>query len=264
MTRIVTIVAVVLLLTLIVGCETNTGTSQRLPMRTNPYMTADSTPPLERPADATEIDLVEKMVTNRQAYRRSLEALTQYYNASGNHSKVTWANQELTALDRIPQYRYIIEAQVMPSTLRATESIAAADQLYEEAMKIQRQAGPSPMPALLKDSEVLRAAMIKYEELIRQYPTSDKIDDAAFRMGEIHRGFGDHEIALSFYQRAYQWDAATPYPARFRAADILDKRLRRRAEALELYQEAIVKEAQYENLRLMAERRVQELNTSKD
>jgi TolA-binding protein len=264
MTRIVTFVAVVLLLTLIVGCETNTGTSQRLPMRTSSYMPAESTLPLDKPLHATEIDLVEKMATNRQAYRRSLEALIQYYDASGNHSKVTWANQELTALDRIPQYRYIIGAQVMPSTLRATESIAAADQLYDEAMKLQRQAGPSPMPSIMKDEEVLRAAMVKYEELIRGYPTSDKIDDAAFRLGEIHRGFGAYEIAVSYYQRAYQWDAATPYPARFRAADILDKRLRRRAEALELYQEAIVKEAQFENLRLMAERRVQELNTSKD
>lgn len=263
MTRIVTTVTAVLLLTLIVGCETNTGTSQRLPMRTNPHMSA-SPLPLERPSTADEIDLVEKMVANRQAYRTSLEALIQYYNASGNHSKVTWARQELTALERIPQYRYIIEAQVMPATLRATESIAAADELYEEAMKIQRQAGPSLMPTLAKDIEMLRAALVKFDELIRQYPTSDKIDDAAFRMAEIHRGLGDHVIALSYYQRAYQWDPATPYPARFRAADILDKRLRRRAEALEVYQEAIVKEAQFENLRLMAERRVQELNTSKD
>ena len=36
MTRIVTTGAVILLLTLFVGCETNTGTSQKLPMRTAP------------------------------------------------------------------------------------------------------------------------------------------------------------------------------------------------------------------------------------
>ncbi len=263
MTRIVTTVAVIFLWTLLVGCEANTGTSQRLPYRSNPYI-SDPNKPLDKPLDSGEIDLVEKMADNRQAYRRSLEGLIQYYNAIGNNTKVTWARQELTALDRIPQYQYIIEAQVMPATLKASESIAAADQLYEEAMKIERQAGPRPMPTLLKDQQILQAALVKYSELLRKYPTSDKIDDVAYRMGEIHKGFGDYVIALSFYQRAYQWDAATPYPARFRAADILDRRLHDRAKALEVYQEAIVKEAQYTDLRLMAERRVQELNTSKD
>jgi tetratricopeptide (TPR) repeat protein len=263
MTRIVTTVAVILLLTLVVGCETNTGTSQRLPYRSNPYI-GEPNQPLARPLSNDEIDLVEKTVSERQAYRRSLQALVQYYNAAGNNLKTTWAREELTALDRIPQYRYIIEAQVMPASLKATESIAAADQLYEEATKIERQAGPLLMPAPLKDQQLLRAALVKYGDLLRQYPTSDKIDDAAYRMAEIHKDLGDYTIALSYYERAYQWDDATPYPARFRAAEILDKKLHERAKALAVYQEAIVKEAQHTDLRLMAERRVQELSTSKD
>jgi tetratricopeptide (TPR) repeat protein len=262
MTRIVTTAAVIVLLTLFVGCETNTGTSQKLPGRSNPYMT-DPNKPLAVPTSENEIDLVEKMVSDRQAYQRSLQALVQYYNASGNHDKTTWAQQELTALNRIPQYQYIIEAEVMPATLKATESIAAADQLYAEAQKFYKDAGVIPI-TFTKDEEMLRAALRKYGELITRYPTSDKIDDAAYMMGRIHEGFGRYTIALAFYQRAYQWDAATPHPARFRAADILDRKLHRRAEALQVYQEAIVKEAQYTDLRLMAERRVQELNTSKD
>jgi tetratricopeptide (TPR) repeat protein len=263
MARIVTVGVVVLLLTLFVGCETNTGVSQQLPQRSNPYM-SEPNKPLAVPTSATEIDLAEKLSTNRQAYRRSLEALIQYYEASGNHDKLNWAKQELTALDRIPQYRFLLEAQVMPATLKATESIAAADQLYAEALKIERQGGPTPMPSLLKDKQLLLAASAKYDELIRQYPTSDKIDDAAYRLAEIQKGFGDYMIAVSYYQRAYQWDPATPYPARFRAADLLDRKLHRRNEALQLYQEAIVKEAQFVDLKAAAERRVQELNTSKD
>ena len=262
MTRIVTTAAVIVLLTLFVGCETNTGTSQKLPSRSNPYM-ADPNKPLAVPSSANEIDLVEKMASDRQAYQRSLQALIQYYNASGNHEKIAWATEELTALNRIPQYQYIIEAQVMPATLKATESIAAADQLYAEAEKLNRDAGAIPVRQL-KDEEMLRAALRKYGELISRYPTSDKIDDAAYKMARIHEGFGAYSIALAFYERAYQWDPATPYPARFRAADILDRRLHRRAEALQVYQEAIVKEARYTDLRAMAERRVQELNTSKD
>jgi tetratricopeptide (TPR) repeat protein len=234
MTRIVTTVAVIFLLTLLVGCETDTGTSQRLPGRANPYM-ADPNQPLAKPTSANEIDLVEKMAADRHAYQRSLQALVQYYTASGNHEKGTWAKEELTALDRIPQYVYIIEAEVMPATLKATESIAAADQLYAEAQRFYNDAGVIPITKF-KDEEMLRAALRKYGELITQYPTSDKIDNAAYMMGRIHEGFGRYTIALAFYQRAYQWDAATPYPARFRAADILDRRLHRRAEALQVYQ----------------------------
>ncbi len=261
MTRIVTTAAVTVLLTLLVGCETDTGTSQRIPARSNPYM-ADANQPLAKPTSNNEIDLVEKMAADRLAYGRSLQALVQYYTASGNHDKTTWAQQELTALNRIPQYQYIIEAEAMPATLRATESIAAADQMYAEAQKFYKDAGVIPL-TITKDEEMLRAALRKYGELITKYPTSDKIDEAAYMMARIHEGFGRYAIALAFYQRAYQWDPATPFPARFRAADILDRRLHRRAEALPVYQEAIVKEARYIDLRLMAERRVQELNTSK-
>jgi tetratricopeptide (TPR) repeat protein len=262
MTRIVTTAAVIVLLTVLVGCEANTGTSQKLPIRSTPYV-ADPNKPLAVATSANEIDLVEKMAANRQAYQRSLQALIQYYDASGNHDKTTWAQQELTALNQIPQYQYIIEAQVMPATLKATESIAAADQMYAEAEKLNRDAGVIPIAAT-KNQELLRAALRKYGQLISTYPTSDKIDDAAYKMARIHEGFRDFTIALAFYQRAYQWDPATPYPARFRAADILDRKLHRRGEALAVYQEAIAKEARYTDLRLMAERRVQELNTSKD
>jgi tetratricopeptide (TPR) repeat protein len=262
MTRIVTTGAVILLLTLFVGCEANTGTSQKLPMRTVPTV-SDPNQPLNVPTSNDEIDLVEKMTANRQAYQNSLQALIQYYGTAGNHDKVSWAKQELTALNRTPQYQYIIEAQVMPANLKATESIPAADQLYAQAEKLERDAGIIPVTAL-KNVELLRAALRKYGELISGYPTSDKIDDAAYKMARIHEGLGDYTIALAFYQRAYQWDAATPYPARFKAADILDKKLHRRAAALLVYQEAIAKEAQYKDLTLMAERRVQELNTSKD
>jgi tetratricopeptide (TPR) repeat protein len=262
MTRIVTTAAVILLLTLFVGCEANTGTSQRLPARAAPYV-SEPNKPLAVATSADEIDLVEKMASNRQAYQRSLQALVQYYDAAGNHDKVGWAKEELTALNRIPQYQYIIEAQVMPATLKATERIAAADQLYDEAERLNKDAGVIPV-AQLKDVNLLRAALRKYGELISRYPTSDKIDDAAYKMARIHEGLGDHTIALAYYQRAYQWDPATPYPARFKAADILDRKLHRRAEALQVYEEAIVKEAQFVDLKSMAERRVQELNTSKD
>jgi len=262
MTRIVTTAAAILILTIAIGCESNTGRSQQLPPRTNPHTeTARAPLPLDNPSSSNEIDLVEQMTTNRQAYRRGLQALIQHYDAAGNHEKTLWAQQELEALDRIPMYRYIVEAQVFPATLRASERIPAADQLYAEAEQTRKKAGTF-VPDQLKNEDVLRAAFGKYAEVIRQYQTSDKIDDAAYRMAGIQEVFSDYQLALQYYQRAYQWDASTPYPARFKAASILDRRLRRRAEALELYQEAIIKEAQFDEWRIPAERRVKELTTS--
>ncbi len=263
MTRIVTTAAVILLLTLLVGCQTDTGTSQRLPPRSNqPVQVGDPNKPVVAPAMGDEIDLVEKMATNRQAYQNSLQAMIRYYEAAGNHDKLGWAKEELTALNGIPQYQYIIEAQVMPASLKAKDEIPAADALFAEAHKLEQQAGAIPLTQF-KDVELLRAALRKYGEMISRFPTSNKIGEAAFRMGEIHEGLGDNTIALAFYQRAYQWDPTVPHPARFKAAAILDKKLHRRDEALQVYQEAIAKEARYTDQRLMAERRVEQLTTSK-
>jgi tetratricopeptide (TPR) repeat protein len=261
MTRIVTIAAVTLLVIAAIGCNSETGVSQQLPQRSSPYMSNLADPPLTVSAsNSNEIDLVEKMTTHRQAYRRGLEELIQYYDTAGNHQKMTWARDEMTALDRIPQYRYFVVAE-MPENLRASERIPAADQLYAEAEQLRRDAGPL-LPAPLKNEEMLRAALDKYSQVISQYSTSDKIDDAAYRMAEIHDYFGDYTLAVTAYQRAYQWDPSTPFPARFKAAFLLDRKLHSRAEALKIYQEAILKESQYTDYRLMAERRVQELNSS--
>jgi tetratricopeptide (TPR) repeat protein len=261
MTRIVTTAAVILILTVAIGCNSETGRSQQLPQRNSPYVSSTADAPLTASASTSnEIDLVEKMAEHRQAYRRSLEALMQFYNTAGNNQKMIWARDELAALDRMPQYRYFVVAE-LPESLKASERIPAADQLYEEAEKTRRDAGWI-VPGPFKNEELLRVALDRYSQLIREYPTSDKIDDAAYKMGEIHDYFSDYTLAASCFQRAYQWDPSTPYPARFKAAFILDRKLHDRAEALKVYQEAIAKESQYTDYRLMAERRVQELNTS--
>jgi len=260
MTRIVTTAAAILILTIAIGCESNTGRSQRLPERTSSYATPAEPLPLATPSSSDQIDLVEQLSSQRQAYRRSLQALIQHYDAMGDNQKASWAKAELTALDRIPMYQYIIGTD-LPATLKATERIPAADELYNQAAELERKAGPLSMP-VLKDEEVLRGALGKYAEVIRKYPTSDKIDDAAYAMGRIQDYFKDYTLALLSFQRAYQWDANTPYPARFRAANILDRRLHRRNDALVLYQEAIIKEASFDEWRIPAERRVKELTTS--
>jgi len=261
MTRTVITVATLFMLVITIGCmPSDQGVAQRLPQRTT--YAPPATGPSEVEGSADEIDLVEQVSKLRLEYRRSLELLTQHYEVAGDNRKLGWAQDELRALDRMPQYRYIVDAEVLPANLSATERIPAADELYARAKETHRQANPI---GVFADQEQLRVAREMYTQLIRQYPTSDKIDDAAYEVAEIYESFKNYESALLYYKRAYEWDPETSHPARFHAAVLLDKRLRRRDEALVLYQEAVQREGdRYDEWKVYAEKRIKELSTSDD
>ena len=264
MTRTVIVLSVAALLIVATGCQpSDPDLGRRLPGR-DTYAGPETSDPSTSPLVVTstdEIDLVEQVASHRRAYRQSLVLLSQHYEVAGNTRKLNWAKEELRALDRMPQYRYIIDAEVLPPTLRATEIIPAANELYVDAIETKRRAEPI---GILKDEELLRLALDKFNQLIRQYPTSDKIDDAAYRMGDIYEYFKDYEIAALCYERAFQWNPDTPYPARFKAAQILDQRLHRRSEALELYREAVLREADQSEWIGFGQRRIQELSQPVD
>jgi tetratricopeptide (TPR) repeat protein len=188
------------------------------------------------PAEAGEADVVEKMSENRQAYRNSLLSLVGYYQQAGNNMKVQWAKDELNKLDKIPQYHYIPEAVIAPPTLRATETISEADYMYKEAYRIEKKAGRL---MIIKNEDQLRDALDLYNAIIKKFPTSDKIDDSAYRAAGIHEYFRDYTIAVVYYKRAYQWNPKTNYIARYKAANILDLYLQRKDEALQLYQQSL-------------------------
>ncbi|MGD1042043.1 MAG: tetratricopeptide repeat protein [Sedimentisphaerales bacterium] len=132
-----------------------------------------------------------------------------------------------------------------------------ANALYAEAVRLEEQAGP-----LIKNEALLRKALDKYDQFINKYPKSDKIDDAAFRMAGIYEYLKDYTNAVKNYQRTYQWNPQTPTTARFKAAYLLDTQLGRRAEALQIYQEAlskITKSNEHRQWVVYAEQRVKEL-----
>lgn len=238
-------VIIIVSLYVLPGCQgSNTGTSRRLPPRTMPSIPTSRTVNL---TPAGEIDIVENVATSRQAYREGLEMLVRYYTKTGNNHKLDWAKKELHALDVMPQYNYIVPV-VAPNTYRATTMIPDADLLYEDA-RLQKEQAERGFGTLFVNKNLYRMALRKFEELIVKYPTSDKIDDAAYMAGEISEYFKDYAIALDYYQRAYTWDPDTPHPARFRAARILDKYMHRNAEALELYKKAIETEGRYDKYR---------------
>jgi tetratricopeptide (TPR) repeat protein len=248
MARIVLTAVVIVLLNVLVGCQgVDSGRGQLMPARTR---TSIGAPGVVSVVDAGETDFVEQIAVNRQAYRQGLQLLVGYYTRIGNNMKLNWAKDELSALDSIPQYKYIIDAEAAGANLRASTSIPEADEIYQDALDLQKEAGAL---LVVKNEELLRLAVDKYNRVIKNFPSSDKIDDAAYKAGEIYEHFQDYSIALLYYKRAYQWDPGTIHPARFRAARILDKRLHRYAEALELYREAIKTDGAYERHRKWTE-----------
>jgi len=256
MARIVGTCVLIVLLNVLVGCQgPDSGrgmmVAQSPGQRTAPLSIISS--------DASEADMVEEMATSRQAYRKGLELLAGYYMKVGNNMKLQWAQKELAAYDAMPKYRYFVGPEMAGTNLKPTASIPQADDLFYAAQDLEKRAGPLPP---FRDENLLRLAVAKYDELVTKYPSSDKIDDAAYYAGVIYEDFKDYTIALVYYQRAYQWDPDTIYPARFRAGRVLDKNLHRNAEALKLYQEAVQTEGRldkYREWKEFAERRINEL-----
>ncbi|MGA1980398.1 MAG: hypothetical protein ABSG99_07565 [Sedimentisphaerales bacterium] len=250
MAKTILTVLLIVLLNVLVGCYgPDSGRSQFLP---TPMKTVSV-------VEAGEADIIEHMATSRLAYRQYLESLIAYYKKTGDNMKLRWAEDELDRLNDMPQYSYIIEASVAGPNLKAKDSINAANYLYDEAYRLEKAA---KRLIVIVDENLLRVALDKYNQVIKQYPTSDKIDEAAYRAGGIYEHFKDYTIALLYYQRAYQWDSATTNPARFKAAYILDQYLHRRAEALPLYQYALGNEKLSKDDQEFVQKRIEELTKS--
>jgi tetratricopeptide (TPR) repeat protein len=247
MAKTILTVLLIVLLNVLVGCyEPDSGRSQFLP---TPMKTVSV-------VEAGEADIIEHMATSRLAYRQYLESLIVYYKKAGDNMKLGWAEDELKRLNKMPQYNYIIEASITGPNLKAKDSDNAANYLYDEAYRLEKAA---KRLVLIVDENLLRVALDKYNQVIKQYPTSDKIDEAAYRAGGIYEHFKDYTIALLYYQRAYQWDNTTANPVRFKAAYILDQHLHRRADALPLYQQALGNEKLSKDEQKFVQKRIDEL-----
>ena len=229
MAKIVVTMSFVALVAMLAGCHNiDSGKSQM--MTTNAKITST----FQTTQDG-EADIIEQLVASRQMYRRNIETLIAHYNKTGNVMQAKWARKELKGFDGVPQYNYIIEA-IIAGDLKADTSILVADYMYQEARSLEKKGRGF---AFFVDNNKLRQALGQYNNLIRTHPSSDKIDDAAYRAAGILEHFKDYTIAIMYYKRAYQWNPDITLPARYKAAYIMDVRLACRAEALELYQEAI-------------------------
>jgi TolA-binding protein len=179
-----------------------------------------------------EVGLADEVARSRKAYGRALLAMKEYYQSRANVAKIAWVDSELEAFNQIPKMQYLTVTERAGPRLQPMKHVEAADQLYKEAVTYK------DYPALPPGKkEYLRQAIDKFQTIIEKYPDSDKIADAAFRLGEIYGGwyYEDYARAVQAYERCWQWDPKTPNPAIFNAAKIYDEKLKNRPKAVELY-----------------------------
>lgn len=260
--RHISIAIAVLLVACQCGCRTD-------PMFANRQKVDAPVTSLERPegvelpdiivVGANEVDLIEGVLAHRANYYRSLKMLRDYYREHGHHRKQQWAECEISGVEKIKPFKYILDAEIPIESLHPTDSIPEADALYTKGCELMSQGGHK-LPALYRE-DLMIEALRTFTKLITEFPSSDKIDDAAFYCGEIHKEYlkNQEEIALNWYERAWTWDPDTTHPARFQAAVVCDFRLHDRAKALELYHDVLEHEADNKSNAVFAVTRIHAL-----
>jgi tetratricopeptide (TPR) repeat protein len=209
------------------------------------------------PPDAGEVDVVEQVAATRSAYQTSLEELIAYYTSVGNETKRRWANNELKTLKQMAQYRYLMPGEWVTQDMSATVKVEGADALYKRAIGLYTDAGGF---FIITSDAKLRQSLQLFNQLMGEFPNSTRIDEAAYRAGLIYEHFKDYELAAVMYQRCFQWNDKTSFPARYHAAVVLDQKLKMRKEALALYKLAVAREARYDDNTKYAQSRIYELS----
>jgi tetratricopeptide (TPR) repeat protein len=231
--------------------------AQEPPAPVTPAPGASEGPAREAFPPGAELALVEQVVDSRQRYEEALAKLVEHYTQSGQDRKLRMAQDELEDLRKVSKYDYVTLLDVLTTPPKPIKSIPEADRLFADAMTLKNY--PADL-FIFGKRERLEKALSKFQQLIVQYPESDKVAEAAYRMAEIYEGpsYNEYFLAARYFEAAFQWNPKLPYPALWRAAQNYDSRLQNYVEAKRLY-EMCVKNCPDPDLQQRAQRRLQEL-----
>ena len=205
--------------------------------------------------NATESDTVEAMLGYRKAYRKTLTSLIKVLEEAKDGTRWAQANRELKGLIAVNKYVYLRDADTPGPELRPTKNIAAADALYEQAMELKKNSR-----GLGVRRYETQLSMETFRRLISQYPSSDKIEDAAFQIAELCRdNLRDYQRAVRWYECVVAWDPDTHLRANYCIAEIYDKHLVNRLTALDYYRRALQIEARGTSMRERIQERIDRL-----
>lgn len=206
--------------------------------------------------------LVEDMHRARKAYLEQLTRLEKLYLEMGDVNRANWARRQRERTESVEVYPFLgEEAPEAGPRVAPSERIAQADALFDQAKGLLNQVRGVPLAGFLEGNrKKARDAMELFKELIRKYPKSDKVDDAAFYVAEIYKEYlrkddPDDELSIKYYRWAVELDPKTPHAARFQWAVVEDFRRHNRKQAIELYRDVLNNETHNaSNLRFAASR----------
>jgi tetratricopeptide (TPR) repeat protein len=222
---------------------------------------APSTPPAPstRPPTASgDIELVERLLAARRDYQATLEQLRAYYQSVGDVERMHWAEDELRQYHRIAKRAFRLELDVPPPTLTASQNVPEANELYRRAMVYKDHGWGNDYTDNQRRTEIL------LQQLLTNYPQSNKISDAAYQLGDLYesKAYRQYQRAAEYFERCFQWNPNTHLDARLRAARLYDRQLTERAKAMELYREVASHETDPKRIQ-EAQKRLAELSGSR-
>ncbi len=220
-------------------------------------------PPSQRPrvpaGKSTDYQLVERLLAARHEYQATLEALRAYYIGISDIERARRVEEELIQFHRINKHPYNLLLDVPPPTLQGNENKPEANDLYRRALVFKEKGWGTDY----LDNQ--RRAELLFQQLLTNYPQSDKISDAAYQLGDIYesKAFRQYDRAAAYFERCYQWNPKTNFDARIRAARLYDRLLNERNKAIDIYKEITVRETDPKRIE-EAQRRLTELGGKKN
>ena len=204
-----------------------------------------------------DADLVKRVLDARKEYHESLVALWKIYTQSGDRERAKWVEDELKAYHLTTKPSYRLDIQDVPGpNFEAKVNIKEANALFREAMQYKGRGIPGTEDYILNQ----RRAELLLRQILEKYPTSDKIADVAYELGDLYEGraYRQYARAAAYYERSYQWQKGSRTDAIMRAARLYDRQLNEKGKAIELYRLEVESDTDPARLR-EADRRLAEL-----
>ena len=193
---------------------------------------ANTQPAQGKPAPDSQ--LCVRLLAARREYQQALQRLRQHYIDAGDIERAKWAEEELIQFHRIHKHAFILDLDVPGPGLKASMNIKDANELFQEAMHYKDKGWGTEYLDNQRRAEVL------LQQILTQYPESNRIGDVAYQLGDLYAGrlYQDYRRAALYFERAFQWNPNTQSDARLRAARLYDQ-LAERTRAMELYREVM-------------------------
>jgi TolA-binding protein len=221
-------------------------------LATSPYA---QTPAGKAPGSINDLEVVEKLLLTRRDYQKALENLRLFYLKAGDVERAKWAEEELRQYHRIAKQAFRLDLDVPPPNLSGQTNIPEANKLFTAAMGYKDKGWGTDYVDNQRRAEIL------FQKLLTEYPQSNRIDEAAYELGDIYdsKAYKQFRRAAAYFERCFQWNPKTATDARLRAAHIYDKQLSDRNRAIEIYREVTTHETDAKRI-AEAQKRLGELS----